>query len=62
MGYDQISFQLFGRVERHNGPGDKADDAAFQRFCVEVQALIDSDRDYLRIFNYGDRLKLDPVG
>jgi len=62
MGYDIYTIQRQARLERHNGPGDEADNAAYERFQREIDALIDSDPDYRRIFSYGERLHEVRVG
>lgn len=62
MGYDLYEISRTARLERHNGPGDEADNEAFARFSQEVSALIDSDPDYSRIFNYGQRVDVAVIG
>lgn len=56
MGYELRDYRLYAKLERHNGPGDIADDEAWYRFEQEVNAMIDADPDYSRIFNYGRRV------
>lgn len=49
MGYDVDYIRIGIRLERHNGPGDKADNEAYERLKQELWHLLDSDPDYRRI-------------